>query len=539
MEFLRNLSIRKKILLIPILGAIGFFAYLLTSIELITTSNKRLEAARAVQFPLLQLASKNINRIEKIQEVLAYAVTSDERDGLDTANKLANDLREDFFSAARISTDSKIEIDNISRAFEDYYSVAYELSSGMINGSIDFSQVPQKSQQMSASLEALQTQLKQFYDESLLTFNYAFDKASRQSKNLFITGSSIGIGVSLTLILVGIVISNMIKNSIDQIILRLQNIANDNGDLTVRLQTRHTDEIGDLVKWFNTFMDKLQTVIQQIVETAPPLASLAGNVNHLSADITDTINRQNLTTMDTRNNIELMSHNVNTIAQNASEAASSAKIADEEAIKGQKIVSDTVSSIQKLSHNIREASTVITKLREDTDSVSVVLDVIKGIAEQTNLLALNAAIEAARAGEQGRGFAVVADEVRGLASRTQESTAEINSIIEQLQNASHAAEQTMEESTKAVEVSVSEANNAGNSLGKITETAAAIYSMNEHIAHATDEQQKISRELVDEADSIQQQMQKNAASASELRDVSSKLNSLASNLETITKQFKV
>ena len=203
------------------------------------------------------------------------------------------------------------------------------------------------------------------------------------------------------------------------------------------------------------------------------------------------------------------------------------------------MVASTVSGILKLSDSVRAASEVIAKLEQDANSVNVVLAVIKGIAEQTNLLALNAAIEAARAGEQGRGFAVVADEVRGLASRTQESTAEINSILDQLQSASQAAVQTIKESTAAVGRSVEDANIAGQSLRTITETVKTINSMNNQIASATDEQQFISTELVSEAERILLQTHNTAHSASKLSDVSNRLSSLAMNLEKITRQFRV
>lgn len=539
MDFLRHISIRKKILLIPIVGALGFFAYLFASIHLIGSSVELLRAARAQQFPLLQVANNNRVRLEKIQETLSYAVASAEQDGLDNANKLADEFRQDFRESRSIDNTLVKDMDTITTLFDDYYSRAFSISEGMVDGSIDFSSVAEKSQAMAAALEKLQQHLDAFYNHRLSTFNYAFTSANEQSQKLFSIGITLGITITLVLFVVGILISNMIKRSIDRVIARLRDIAEDNGDLTVRLRTRHEDEIGDLVKWFNTFMDKLQSVIQQIVKTAPPLANLASDVNNLSSTMTQTLNNQNHSVSESKNNIELMSHSVASIAQNAAEAADAAKIADEEAVKGHKVVTNTVEGIKRLSASINQASEVIVKLREDTTSVNVVLAVIKGIAEQTNLLALNAAIEAARAGEQGRGFAVVADEVRGLASRTQESTAEINNILAQLHTASEAAVQTMEDSTAAVEKSVDEANQAGQSLRAITDTVNTINSMNEQIASATEEQQSISTQLVTEAERIQEQTESTAGSAKQLQGVSEQLNSLALNLEQITRQFRV
>jgi len=538
-NFLRHLSIRNKILLIPIVGLIAFFSYLTASTLLIGESLDRLEEARYQQFPLLQDANENISRLSGIQDQLSYAVSSGEESSLEAANRLAQLIRDDLENGKEIDNDLTAELNELSQLFEDYFDEASSMSKGIIDGTVDFSSLSERSKKMGESLALLEKKLKDFYEVRLEKFNTAFTQVENESEQVFTIGLTIGISMTIILLLTGAIISNMIKNSLDQLISRLKDIGKENGDLTVRLSTNSTDEIGEVVSVFNQFMDKLQNVIQQIVETAPPLAKHALDVNTLSNQITSTLKEQNSSVKESKNNMVLMSQSVTNISESASEAAAAAKVADEEAVKGKEIVTNTVKSIEKLSDSIASASDVIRKLETDATSVNVVLEVIKGIAEQTNLLALNAAIEAARAGEQGRGFAVVADEVRGLASRTQESTEEINTILEQLQTASQAAVQTMKDSTGAVENTVKEANEAGESLQTITERANTISAMNEQIASATEEQECISRELVEEAERIRDQSEYTAHSASQLLNVSEDLNGLAVNLEGITRQFKV
>jgi methyl-accepting chemotaxis protein len=195
------------------------------------------------------------------------------------------------------------------------------------------------------------------------------------------------------------------------------------------------------------------------------------------------------------------------------------------------VVNHTVQSIQELAANVEDTAEVIRNLEADSNQVGVVLDVIKGIAEQTNLLALNAAIEAARAGEQGRGFAVVADEVSTLASRTQQSTEQIQKTIEQLQNAARCAVNVMAKGTEQATTSVETANKAGASLAVITETISRITNMNDQIARSTGDQQNVARIISNTVDKIHNRTEETA--------VSLELVQLAKHLEGIAKQFKV
>jgi len=232
-----------------------------------------------------------------------------------------------------------------------------------------------------------------------------------------------------------------------------------------------------------------------------------------------------------------MTATIHDVAANAASAAHGAGEADAEARHGQRVVSETIKVIGELAAEVENSANVIQQLEAESANIGAVLDVIRDIAEQTNLLALNAAIEAARAGEQGRGFAVVADEVRTLASRTQQSTGEIQAIIQSLQGRAAAATQVMKAGRSKAEASVDKAGAAGDSLAKITSAVASINDMNTQIASAAEEQSAVAEEINRNVNTISQVAEETSASAESTSRASEDMARLVQRLQSLVMQF--
>lgn len=539
MEFLQRLSIAKKIYLIPFIGTISFVIYLVLATVTALNNVKTLENTRDIQFPVLQAAESGLVALERVKESLASAVTTGDEEALNTSNAFADQLKKQLNQVGTLDSNLNKELSPILSSFDGYYAVAYKVSQEMVNNTADMATIGERSQKMNADYESTVKKLTEFRDVQLKQFKASIDDANNQASTLITVGIMMGVITTLVLFGTAVPVVSGINNSLGNIIHSLKDLAKEDGDLTVRIETKSKDELGDLAFWFNSFMEKLQGVVKEIVNTALPLSSLAKDLHQLTDDTNKTIAVQRQAAEQAKYAVDDMSNSVIAEASSANEASSAANDSNNAADRGQQTVGVTVNNIRQLAANVQEASEVILKLETDANQVGAVLDVIKGIAEQTNLLALNAAIEAARAGEQGRGFAVVADEVRTLASRTQKSTEEIQKTIEQLQSAARSAVQKMQQSTVQADQSVTSANQAGESLQVITTSIRRIREMNQHIAAATEEQQTMAGTIVGHVVEIVKHTEHSSQSAGHIAKASRELANLAQNLESIARLFRV
>jgi len=320
---------------------------------------------------------------------------------------------------------------------------------------------------------------------------------------------------------------------------RLNEIASGDGDLTQRLQIQSQDEMGALSGAFNLFLDKLRGTISQVVTAVEGTRDTAQQANYVSGQTRDRLQYQFREIDQVAAAFEEMHATSANIADRAGQAVEAADEAEHAAQHGKAVVEESLQAMDALMNYISDAKPQVERLAENSNNINKILDVIKGIAEQTNLLALNAAIEAARAGEQGRGFAVVADEVRNLASRTQESVGQIHGVINELQTGTHSVVTSILGSHKQADETLHNVQQSVGVLEQITRSIAVIQEMNEHIAHAVQEQSKVSGDISSSVSNIRDVSSDITGMADTSAENAEKLNDLANQQQELMSHFKV
>ena len=311
------------------------------------------------------------------------------------------------------------------------------------------------------------------------------------------------------------------------------------GDLSVEVTCNSNNEIAQMLAGMQAMREYLRGIIGAIHRATGDLNQVANEARQVAERSMSGAMQQKEDTDSVATAMTEMASTVHSVAGNASEAAEAARNADGQAKQGQSIVQATVTAIRSLADEVRSGAEAIERVRQESDAIGQILDVTRGIAEQTNLLALNAAIEAARAGEQGRGFAVVADEVRTLASRTQTSTTEIQAMIERLQKGTQQAVGVMESSRQRAEVSESQVQSAGNALDAITAAVSHISAMNTQIANAAAEQGRVAEEINRNVINISEVAEQTVVGAGQSSAANEHITGLAGELQGLVGRFKL
>ncbi|MCG9730583.1 methyl-accepting chemotaxis protein [Shewanella sp. Isolate13] len=366
----------------------------------------------------------------------------------------------------------------------------------------------------------------------------AIEAISDKESSAFIFGLALAVLIALALAITTLMIIRSIIEPVKRITDVISHIE-ENKDLSMRCDASSDDELGQIAKHFNSMVESFQQLINQVTQSVETMnqscQDLSGNVARASQGAENQLNETDMVATA----ITEMGATIDEIAKNTELAANKASLTHENAQTGQIGVQQTIEKIELLAQQINESAAVVADLEQDSETIGSVLDVIRGIAEQTNLLALNAAIEAARAGEQGRGFAVVADEVRSLAMRTQESTEEIAAIIQTLQSRTHSIVQLMQSSREQGNESAEQAASAGTLLEQINGDVTNIMDMSTQIAAAIEEQSMVAAEVNQNVVVIRDIAQETAEVATQNSSATEEVRERAEYLQDAVSKFKV
>jgi methyl-accepting chemotaxis protein len=378
-------------------------------------------------------------------------------------------------------------------------------------------------------------------DKQVNLTNQTTIKTSELVKKSVASGNSQTIIIAIISIIIAIVIARFTLISITRPLARVNKILNivSSGDLSSKLDEAGNDEFAQLSKNCNLLIDSLRNLIESIVNRSSQLAAAAEQTSAVTAESTTAIEEQRSQVEQAASATTEMSSTAQSVLSSVNDALGEIKQADDEAERVKVISARNRKTIEQLATEVDTAAQVINQLQQDSASIGGILDVIRGIAEQTNLLALNAAIEAARAGEQGRGFAVVADEVRTLASRTQQSTSEIQTMIEALQTGATKAVTVMDTGKSKASDCVNQSEDAERALETITHAVHEAFDRSSHIATAAEEQSVVAHEISENLESIVAIAEQTTAGSQQTAASSSEVARLAEELQQSVQEFKL
>ncbi|MEZ3133602.1 methyl-accepting chemotaxis protein [Stutzerimonas kunmingensis] len=539
---LKNLSLTAKLSLVPAVALVGLVLYVVYTSFQLSATDSRLVLLETRSYPTLEKADAVIFQFSRVPALLNNAVAAGEPGILDEAREVLQQIDSQQQALASLLSEQRQQLQALSdwrKAVRDYADNALAASTKLIDGSASFDDLRPSLDRMASDLAQAQKLGSDFraqaYDD--------FQQTLVQTREANAATTRLGIILSLVLVVLvslgaWLVIRSVMVN-IRGVITSLQSIARGDGDLTQRVNVESNDEIGAMIELFNSFLDKLQRTIRQIIEAANPLGQVSKELYKLTQGSEENAKSQQHHTDSITRDILTMTGSIQEVAQRSQQASDEANSAARQAATAREHVGSLSTGISDLGDSVMGAVKAMEQLEEETQEVGSVLTVIRSIAEQTNLLALNAAIEAARAGEQGRGFAVVADEVRNLAQKTAASTAEIQQIIQRLQNSANTVLNVMTSNGEKSRASIERSIEATQLLEAIAGTVNQIDELNAGIAQFTQEQIGLSSSIRQETQVLQQDAQATANGAEATARLGEQLVSTGDHLRAATGQFRV
>lgn len=534
----KKLKIFHKIIAILAVAILSFVVNLVINISAISKNQILLQTIEHTSINLVNLTSENVTAWQRIDELYTQSVSFGDEDLLADAGTAFDNLLANLNKIQALDP----KFSNISLLLNkatEYNTIASKISLGFINEEVDFQSAQGSIEKKSNLFKDVSATLSKDKEHASNLFHNLVEqtvKNSSESRDLSIL---LGIFLLALMTVLSIFIARSISKSVISIDSSLKELAEGDGDLTNQLEVESKDELGSVVLHFNIFTQMLRAIVKEVVAVVAPLTLSAEQLTDKVQQVDNNVRSQSDIAETTKQSMVEMQYSVGDIAKSASQAASAAESGEQEVNQGMENVMRSLSVSGELTEEISNASGVINQLAEDSQNMNKILDVINGIAEQTNLLALNAAIEAARAGEQGRGFAVVADEVRNLASRTALSTTEIRELLDKLISAADMSVTSMESAKEKANSNESISREVDESLTKIKEQIGHISSMNNQIAAATEEQSSVAETVVSNIENMYESFSATSLAVEEIGEVANQLDGNATLIKDATSKFIV
>lgn len=540
MDNFKNLSVFIKINVITVIAMLALIIVITLNFVAINANNKSLDELKDKRYSIAQISTANSFIVNRIDELYTQAVSLGDEDLISSAKEQYQLLKNNINQIKQLDNGSHQQINDFSKKLTDYNNIAAEIVGAFLGGGeVDFAVIQEKSKTKSELFEQLNQDLEAFKKQTSVEFSQLAQAAQQRSKSAINQSILISIILAILVISLGFLIGKSIRLAASNAADTLKELAEGDGDLKSTLRVSSQDEIGQMAKSFNRFMEVLRGAISDVMSVVQPLLDNSTRLIQRMETAESAMHKQSHDSEMVKQSMEEMKLSVSEISNSASDASMATGEAEQEANQSLEILNQSMAVSQALNQEIKGASTVVHKLAQDTQNVNQILDVITSIAEQTNLLALNAAIEAARAGEQGRGFAVVADEVRELASRTSKSTTEIRELLNALTDAAKASVDSMESASAQAERNEEYASQTGDSVNKIAVLINTINGLNAQVATATEQQTAVASTVMDNVNDMNESIGDTLNALDGIRDVSGNLHTLSDDLLEAASKFKL
>lgn len=533
-----RLTISRKLLLLVATALIAFIVSQGYSLWVESRNAERLATVQDRLYPTLELTTVNLGTLLLMEQNVNASVTTGDTDLLAEANRQHQLIQNNLQELERLGV-AGVDTQQVMSELETWFTTASDIARSFIDGTVDFTQVAGKAQANAERLEGLRSDLTSMKATTEARFTDSIAQTLQESASASRASLGIAVAAIVALIVMSLVIGRSITRNLKQVSDSLHEMASGEGDLTSRIDYRGHDEILELADNFNAFVEKLHHSFEEMLGDVSSLSEVSSRLTDTSAKSVRENDSQAQSIATTRQAIEELMTSVDEVARFASNASTQAGEINQNAEAGQATLSKNVETISQLAVEVKESSDVVNQFDHFSKDVGQLLDTIRNVAEQTNLLALNAAIEAARAGEHGRGFAVVADEVRDLAVRSRQATEQIHAVIGQLKSVSENAATAMQSSMARAKTGVEATQESEKSLRAILESVQQISSFNDQIAAATHQQSATFNEVLENVTRIHQNTETVTQSTAATNDICRDIDDISRRLGKIASQFKV